>query len=66
MLHFGASFVTVFFSSIISNPFDVMKSRILNQPKNNPMYKSATDCFIKTINNEGVLALWKGKNKKKN
>eukprot|EP01080_Neovahlkampfia_damariscottae_P006562 gene6562-10725_t len=60
LLHFGASFITVFFSSIISNPFDVTKSRILNQSKDNILYKSATDCFIKTIKNEGVLALWKG------
>jgi hypothetical protein len=59
-LHFSASFITVLFSSLLSNPFDVMKSRILDQPKNNPIYRSSTDCFFKTIKNEGVLALWKG------
>jgi len=52
------------FSTFWMNPFDVAKSRIMNQavgPNGVPaLYAGITDCFVKTVGNEGVGSLWKG------
>ncbi|KNC49084.1 carrier protein [Thecamonas trahens ATCC 50062] len=57
----GAGFV----SALASSPFDVAKSRMLNQPRDpatgkGKLYKSMIDCFIKSVKAEGVLCLWNG------
>jgi len=60
-----------------SQPIDVVKSRIMNQPveptpaqphstlllharTRGLLYRNSLDCFFKTAQQEGVLALWKG------
>lgn len=47
-----------------SSPFDVVKSRIMQQPSGPDgkglYFKGMTDCFIKSIKTEGVISLWRG------
>ena len=61
--HFMASFLAGLVASIVSNPIDVVKTRIQNMsvmPGCLPPYGGSIDCAIKTIQNEGALALYKG------
>lgn len=32
----------------------------MNQPTNQKVYKGLGDCFVKTIQEEGPLSLWRG------
>jgi solute carrier family 25 (mitochondrial uncoupling protein), member 27 len=55
------SLVSGFVSAIISSPFDVVKSRLINQPQDQPrLYNNLFDCALKIIRKEGVLSLYKG------
>ena len=61
--HFVASFLAGLVASIVSNPIDVVKTRIQNMsvmPGSPPPYRGSIDCAIKTVHNEGTLALYKG------
>lgn len=61
--HFTASFLAGLVASIISNPIDVVKTRIQNMkvvPGLPPPYLGTLDCAVKTIQSEGPLALYKG------
>jgi len=61
-------FVSTMFASLVanavSNPFDVVKSRVQNMPTPLPgqaaLYTSMTDCFVKTVSKEGYGALYQG------
>jgi len=46
-----------FIAAFVANPFDVVKSRVMNASGG---YTGMMDCFAKTIKNEGVASLWKG------
>jgi hypothetical protein len=54
------SLVSGLVSAIVSTPFDVVKTRMMNQPKGATLYSSGLDCAIKTAKAEGVLGLYKG------
>lgn len=56
--HFVASLISGFVSTAVSIPIDMSKTRI--QTMKNNEYKNAMDVIIKVVQNEGVLALWKG------
>ncbi|KAH3871727.1 mitochondrial uncoupling protein 4-like [Dreissena polymorpha] len=50
-------------AAIMCTPADVVKTRVMNQPLKDgkPMvYKGSVDCFLKTLNQEGFFALYKG------
>ncbi|EEB16439.1 mitochondrial brown fat uncoupling protein, putative [Pediculus humanus corporis] len=51
-------------AATVGTPADVVKTRIMNQPtdKNGRglLYKSSLDCLKKTIQDEGILAIYKG------
>ncbi|XP_073974551.1 uncoupling protein 4A isoform X1 [Rhodnius prolixus] len=51
-------------AATMGTPADVVKTRIMNQPTDHSgrglIYKSSTDCLIKTVENEGLFALYKG------
>lgn len=52
--------ISGFLGAFVSNPIDVVKSRILNQSITNPLYKNSLNCLIQTVTNEGILSLYKG------
>ncbi|KAJ7290835.1 hypothetical protein O6H91_Y297400 [Diphasiastrum complanatum] len=60
----AASFSTGLVASVASNPIDVVKTRIMNmsvvEGGEEPPYKGALDCAIKTVRAEGPMALYKG------
>ncbi|CAG9784750.1 unnamed protein product [Diatraea saccharalis] len=64
--HFLASLAAGLGSAVASTPLDV--TRLMNQRKlkdhiansNERIYKGITDCFLQTVRNEGLLALYKG------
>jgi hypothetical protein len=53
-----------FVASCVSNPIDVIKSRQMGQPVDamgkGKLYSGMIDCAIKTVKQEGILALGKG------
>lgn len=61
--HVTASFAAGFIASIVTNPIDVIKTRVMNmkvEPGQAPPYTGALDCAMKTIKAEGPMALYKG------
>ena len=42
------------------NPFDVVRSRLMNSSKGEGRYTGMLDCFFKSVRTEGILSLWKG------
>mmetsp|Transcript_5278 Transcript_5278/g.11983 ORF Transcript_5278/g.11983 Transcript_5278/m.11983 type:complete len:310 (+) Transcript_5278:81-1010(+) len=62
-LLFAATLVSSFCANTVANPFDVVKSRMQNmvvQKDGSAQYNSMVDCFLQTVQNEGVLKLWSG------
>lgn len=61
--HLLSAFCSGFVASLCSTPADVAKSRIMNQkpgPNGEVMYKGTFHCWVKTFNEEGFFALYKG------
>ncbi len=54
------SLVSGLVSALVSTPFDVIKTRVMNQPKGVNLYSGPIDCAVKTVKAEGLLALYKG------
>lgn len=55
-----ASCIASVTGSFAANPFDVIKSRMMNQKKDGVRYKSTLDCVVRTVRSEGPYALLKG------
>ncbi len=47
-------------SQVVGCPFDVLKTRMMNQHAAAPIYRSLGHCFGSIVMIEGPLALWKG------
>jgi len=47
-------------TALVGCPFDVVKTRLMNQHEGKRLYRSVSDCFVSIVRVEGVLALWKG------
>lgn len=58
LAHFCSSLVAGFVASCTSNPFDVIKTRVYNAPPGT--YTGPIDCLTKTVNEGGLMALYKG------
>lgn len=61
--HVTASFAAGFVAAVVSNPVDVIKTRVMNmkvEPGMAPAYSGAVDCVVKTVRSEGPMALYKG------
>jgi len=62
--HLLASVCSGFVAATLSTPADVIKTRIMNQPRNSTgqglYYKSSVHCLMETIRNEGFFSLYKG------
>lgn len=63
VLYMVASFFAGFVASVASTPLDVVRTRIMNmrsEPGCARPYTSPLDCAVKTVQQEGGLALYKG------
>lgn len=64
LLHIIAALVASFFSSLASCPFDMARSRLMNQPKGvdgrGLLYDGPLDCMQKSVRKEGISVLWAG------
>jgi len=58
------AFISGFVSTVVSSPFDVVKSRVMGQPLNpdgtGKNFSGMVDCFVKTSSSEGPMALYNG------
>jgi len=57
---FFSSCTAGLFASFASSPFDVIKSRFMNQLKSGGTHTSATSCALDVFKNEGIGAFYKG------
>ncbi|KZV53774.1 mitochondrial uncoupling protein 5 [Dorcoceras hygrometricum] len=59
--HVTASFAAGFVAAVVSNPVDVIKTRVMNMKvEAEAPYCGAIDCAVKTVRAEGAMALYKG------
>jgi Mitochondrial carrier protein len=49
-----------FFMTITVSPFDMVRTRLMNQPVDAKIYNNAVDCMIKIAKTEGPLTFWRG------
>jgi hypothetical protein len=60
LARFLAALVGGVATALVGCPFDVLKTRMMNQPAANPLYRSTGQAMRALIKVEGVFALWKG------
>lgn len=62
LVHFMASMISGFVTTVASMPVDIAKTRIQNMKvvDGKPEYKGAIDVLVRVCRNEGPFALWKG------
>lgn len=62
LLHFSASMISGFATTVASLPVDIAKTRVQNMKiiDGKPEFSGTLDVFGKLLKNEGVFALWKG------
>ncbi|GFS42435.1 mitochondrial uncoupling protein 4 [Trichonephila inaurata madagascariensis] len=64
LTHMLASSCSGLIAATLGTPADVVKTRIMNQPTDSTgkglFYKSSIDCLVKTVQEEGFMALYKG------
>jgi hypothetical protein len=49
-----------FFMTCTVSPFDMVRTRLMNQPADAKIYNNAVDCFFKIATKEGPLTFWRG------
>lgn len=49
-----------FFMTCTVSPFDMIRTRLMNQPADAKIYKNAIDCAVKIATQEGPLTFWRG------
>mmetsp|Transcript_24523 Transcript_24523/g.27525 ORF Transcript_24523/g.27525 Transcript_24523/m.27525 type:complete len:287 (-) Transcript_24523:243-1103(-) len=57
---FSSSFIAGFFMTCTVAPFDMIRTKLMNQPTDKKIYSGFVDCFTKTVKQDGVLSLWRG------
>jgi hypothetical protein len=57
---FLAAVTAGFFMTCTVAPFDMVRTRLMNQPVDAKIYNNAVDCMIKIASNEGPLTFWRG------
>jgi len=58
--HFSASLMAAFIASVLSNPVDVAKSRLMMQGSGEKLYTGTVNCLTTMARTEGPLSLYKG------
>lgn len=59
-LQFASAFTAGFFMTITVSPFDIIRTRLMNQPSDAKLYNGFADCAMKILKNEGPTGFWKG------
>lgn len=59
-LQFMSAFSAGFFMTCTVSPFDIIRTRLMNQPSDAKLYNGFLDCFMKILKNEGPLGFYKG------
>ena len=59
-VHIIASGLSGLAATISSHPFDVVRTKLANQPVKNPVYNGMTDCILKVAKTQGISGLYKG------
>jgi len=60
-LQFSSGMVAGFFITCMVAPFDMIRTRLMNQPMDGPQqFKNFADCAVKITKEKGVLSLWNG------
>ena len=49
-----------FFMTCTVSPFDMVRTRLMNQPADKKIYNNAFDCMVKIATQEGPLTFWRG------
>merc|ERR1712157_295095 len=49
-----------FFMTCTVSPFDMVRTRLMNQPADAKIYSNALDCAMKIATQEGPLTFWRG------
>jgi hypothetical protein len=57
---FGSAFIAGFFMTCTVSPFDMLRTKLMNQPPDKKIYDGLVDCAVKTVKSDGVLSLWRG------
>ena len=61
---FCSTLCSSFVANIVSNPFDVAKSRLqamtVDPTTGKAAYSGMVDCIVKSVKSEGVFVLWRG------
>eukprot|EP00587_Corethron_hystrix_P008784 CAMPEP_0113325410 /NCGR_PEP_ID=MMETSP0010_2-20120614/17739_1 /TAXON_ID=216773 ORGANISM="Corethron hystrix, Strain 308" /NCGR_SAMPLE_ID=MMETSP0010_2 /ASSEMBLY_ACC=CAM_ASM_000155 /LENGTH=299 /DNA_ID=CAMNT_0000185205 /DNA_START=327 /DNA_END=1226 /DNA_ORIENTATION=- /assembly_acc=CAM_ASM_000155 len=64
----NSQLATQFLSAIVAgfcitctvSPFDMVRTRLMNQPSDTKIYNNVIDCCAKLVKNEGLSTLWRG------
>ncbi|KAL3766225.1 hypothetical protein ACHAWO_012227 [Cyclotella atomus] len=57
---FASAFVAGFFMTVTVAPWDMLRTKLMNQPTDAKLYDGFADCAKKTVQADGVLSLWRG------
>lgn len=49
-----------FFMTVTVSPFDRIRTNLMNQPTDAKLYNGFVDCAVKTVQEGGILSLWRG------
>ena len=60
MTQFMSAVTAGFFMTCTVAPFDMIRTRLMNQPADAKLYNNAVDCMIKIATQEGPLTFWRG------
>jgi hypothetical protein len=60
MTQFCSAVAAGFFMTCTVSPFDMVRTRLMNQPADAKIYKNAFDCAYQIATKEGPLTFWRG------
>lgn len=60
LTQFFSAVTAGFFMTCTVSPFDMVRTRLMNQPADAKIYNNAADCMMKIATQEGPLTFWRG------
>uniref|UniRef100_A0A6S9B815 Mitochondrial carrier protein n=1 Tax=Ditylum brightwellii TaxID=49249 RepID=A0A6S9B815_9STRA len=57
---FASATLAGFFMTCTVAPWDMLRTKLMNQPTDAKLYNGFADCLVKTVKEGGVLSLWRG------